>query len=112
MRILFWLLLPFVAVLVALFAVSNREAVDLGLWPLSNAVQLPLYLVVLLALFGGCLFGAVAAWVAGRHWRREVRRRGRRIEALERELAASHAELHSSAAPRELSAPRGVPVRV
>lgn len=93
MRLLFWVIVILVAVAAALFAVSNREAVELAFWPLPFALDLPLYLAVLLALLTGLLFGGLLAWIAGRHWRREVRLRGHRIAALERELAATQARL-------------------
>jgi putative membrane protein len=105
MRFLYWVILPLFAVLLAVFAVSNREAVDIGLWPLVHVIELPLYLIVILALVVGFLVGEVAAWVAGRRWRREVRRRGRRIEELERELAATQARLDDGAAPPPVPLP-------
>jgi len=98
-RVLYWAVLPIAAVVLAIFAVSNREAVAIGLWPLPYLVELPLYLLVLLALLLGFVVGEFAAWIAGRHWRREVRRRGRRIAALERELAATQARLQEVPAP-------------
>ena len=92
MRLLFWIVVAFVAAVFALFAVSNREAVALHLWPLPFQVDLPLYLAILGALLIGFIVGLGTAWVAGRHQRRENRRRGRRIAALERELAAREAQ--------------------
>ena len=77
----------------AMFAASNREAVAIALWPLPLLVELPLYLPVLAALLLGFLFGAFSAWIAARRGRRELRRRGRRIASLERELAATQAQL-------------------
>ena len=92
MRLLFWIVVAFVAAVFALFAVSNREAVALHLWPLPFQVDLPLYLAILGALLIGFIVGLGTAWVAGRHRRRENRRRGRRIAALERELASREAQ--------------------
>ena len=71
------------------FAVSNREPVSLGFWPLPFLVDLPLYLLVLLLLLAGFVTGAAAGWLGGRHTRRELRRRHRRVEALERDLVAA-----------------------
>ena len=88
MKWLFWIVVVLLAAGLALFAVSNREAVALGLWPLPFQVGMPLYIAVLGALLIGFLSGVLAAWVGGRRRRRENRRRGRRIAALERELAA------------------------
>src|SRR5690348_3542867 len=93
MKLLYWIVVAIVAAALALFAMSNREAVTLGLWPLPFELDLPLYLAVLAALLIGFIAGVVAAWIAGRHRRRENRRRYRRIAALERELAAKEAQL-------------------
>jgi lipopolysaccharide assembly protein A len=106
MKLLFWLFVAFVATVLALFTVSNRAAVSLGLWPLPFVLELPLYLAIVAALLIGFVAGALAAWIAGRHRRREDRLRGRRIAALERELAATQAQLPgaSESAPGRLAA--------
>ncbi len=88
MRMVFWIVVALVAAVLALFAISNREAVALGLWPLPFELDLPLYLAILGALLIGFVAGVGVAWAAGRHRRREHRRRRRRIAALECELAA------------------------
>ena len=92
MKLLFWIVVALVAAVLALFAMSNRGAVALGLWPLAFELDLPLYLAVLAALLIGFVSGALAAWIAGRSRRRENRRRGRRIAALERALAELQAQ--------------------
>ena len=99
MRAAFWLFVVIIAAALALFAVSNRESVTLGLWPLPFLVELPLYLLVLVVLLFGFLFGELAAWIAGRRRRREVRRSRRLIAALERELSATQAQLAPPVAP-------------
>ena len=93
------LLLALLALLFVLFAVSNRESVAVGLWPLPVVVEVPLFFVALVALLVGFVLGELAAWVAARRWRREVRRRGRRIEALENELGATQAQLQTTGEP-------------
>jgi lipopolysaccharide assembly protein A len=103
MRLVFWIVVVPVAAVLALFAVSNREVVTLGLWPLAFELDLPLYLAVLPALLIGFISGAAAAWIGGRHRRRENRRRGRRIAALETELAAREAQFSGA---RETAPPR------
>lgn len=65
-------------------------------WPLPVTLGAPLYLIVLLSLLVGFIAGELAAWVAGRRRRREARLRARRIEALERELAATQGQLSSA----------------
>jgi len=80
------------------FAVSNRTTVSLGLWPLPFLVDLPLYLLALLLLLAGFVVGTATAWIGGRRVRRELRRRRRRVEGLERELKAVRSQLESQPA--------------
>jgi hypothetical protein len=82
-----------------LFAVSNRETISLSLWPLPFLVALPLYLPFFLSLLVGILIGGCAAWISGSRDRSELRRRRRRIEALERELAVTQSRLEDGTAP-------------
>ena len=93
MKLLFWILVALAAVALASFAASNREAVSLALWPLPLALEVPLYLAMLAAMLIGFVAGALSAWAGGRRWRREARRRARRITALEHELAATQTQL-------------------
>jgi lipopolysaccharide assembly protein A len=97
MRAVSWGVTLLVAVVAIPFAVSNRQLVSLGLWPLPFLVDLPLYLLVLLMLLAGFVVGVSAAWIAGRRLRRELRRRRRRVQALERELAATQSRLEDQA---------------
>jgi putative membrane protein len=83
------------AIVLILFAVSNRETISLALWPLPFLVDLPLYLLFFLSLLVGFLIGGCAAWIAGGRDRSELRRRRRRIEALERELAVTQSQLEN-----------------
>ena len=86
MRFVFWLLtLPLLAAIAA-FAVTNREAVSLELWPLPFVVTVPVFLVILAAMAVGLAIGALATWLSAGIQRREMRRRGRRIAALESEV--------------------------
>ena len=86
MRFLWWIALALVAVILILFAISNREPVSVGLWPLPALVELPLYLVLLGTLLVGFLVGELSGWIGGWRWRREARRSRERIAMLEREL--------------------------
>ena len=100
MKRVHWLVTVPVALLLVIFAVSNIEKVPVGFWPFSDVLVAPLYLVVLGALALGFLAGEFVAWINGARWRREARRRARRIEALERELAATQAQLPHAEATR------------
>ena len=95
MRAVYWAVIIVAAALLIPFAVSNRATVSLGLWPLPFLIDLPLYLLVLLLLLAGFVAGATTVWMAGRRVRRELRRRRRRVEALEGELKAARSELES-----------------
>jgi lipopolysaccharide assembly protein A len=97
MKAVHWAATLLAAVWLIPFALSNREPVSLGLWPLPFLVDLPLYLLVLFLLLAGFIIGAVATWIGGRHIRRELRRRRRRLEALERELVAVRSQLEDQA---------------
>ena len=88
MRAVCWAATLVAAALLIPFALSNREPVSLGFWPLPFLIELPLYLLILLSLLAGYVIGGTAAWIARRHLRRELRHRRRHVEALERELLA------------------------
>ena len=97
-----WVLVGLVALALIIFAVDNRQTVTVSFWPLPLEATAGLYLVVLLILFAGFLLGELIAWMNGRRWRREARQRARRIEELERELAA---QSPPKEAARELTRP-------
>jgi uncharacterized integral membrane protein len=88
MKFLWWIVLALVALVLILFAVSNREPVAIELWPLPDRAELPLYLIVLGTLVIGFFAGQFVTWVGGWRWRREARRSRSRIAMLERELDA------------------------
>lgn len=104
MRILWWVVLALAALLLILFAVSNRAAVMIELWPLPDRAEMPLYLVVLGTLIIGFFFGQLVAWIGGWRWRREARRSRERITALERELEAERARPVVAQLPAEPAA--------
>jgi uncharacterized integral membrane protein len=75
-------------ILVIVFAISNRHAVSVGLWPFDGMVDMPLYLLALGAVAAGFVTGALMAWAnaLGARWR--ARREARRADAAEQRLAA------------------------
>jgi uncharacterized integral membrane protein len=94
-----------IAIFLILFAVSNRETVPVGLWPMPFLAEVPLYLLCFLSLLVGALIGSVASWIAGHHNRRELSARRRRIEALERELTATQSQFEDHPAPAQTGLP-------
>jgi uncharacterized integral membrane protein len=96
MRLIHWFVTVPAAAVLAVFAISNRESVTVAFWPLPAQLQAPLYLVVLLALLVGFLVGELVAWINAGKARRLARERQRRIDTLERELAATQKTLATS----------------
>jgi putative membrane protein len=105
MRILYRAGFLVIAIVLILFAVSNRETVSVGFWPLPFLVDVPLYLLCFLSLVIGALMGLATAWMAGHGKRRELRARRRRIEALERELTATQSQIRKHSEPTETQLP-------
>lgn len=77
----------------AVFAVSNRELVELRFWPLPDIWVMPLFLVIVLMLLIGVLVGLGMGWFTGRKHRRIGRERGEEADRLGREVARLKSEL-------------------
>jgi uncharacterized integral membrane protein len=94
-----------------LIAVSNRQPVQLALWPLPHLVVMPVYLLVIGVLLLGILAGLGMGWWAGRHHRRRAReasgeaaRLDREVQRLRQTAAASPAASNGGPAPRDQKA--------
>ena len=87
-RFLAWVLIPPVAVLLALFAIANRDDVVISVDPLPFTFTLPLYLLVFGAVALGLIAGYLVMWVSGYRTRRDFRRARRRLAQVESELHA------------------------
>jgi uncharacterized integral membrane protein len=86
-----------------LIAVSNRQPVELALWPLPHLVVMPLYLLVIGVLLLGVLAGLGLGWWAGRHHRRRAREASGEAARLDREVQRlREAASTSSPAPGRL----------
>ncbi|HEY5208462.1 MAG TPA: LapA family protein [Stellaceae bacterium] len=88
MRFVYWFITALIALVVVVFAVSNRAAVGLSFFPLPAEIQAPLYLVVIVALVVGFLVGALTAWINGGKRRREARDLRRRLDRVQHDLDA------------------------
>lgn len=75
-----------VALIIVLFAVSNRDQVIVQVWPLPYQISLGLYAVILWAVLIGFAAGMIVAWVMGAARRRDLRESRRRIRDLEQSL--------------------------
>jgi len=85
-RLVHWLVTAPVALVLVVFALSNRGTVDLNFWPFDFVLEAPIYLLVLLLLVIGFALGEFVAWIMRGSHRRERRVQAKRITALEREL--------------------------
>ena len=86
MKFLFWLLfLPF-ALVVVIFAVSNRGPVGVDFWPLPFQQDVPLYLLSLGTLAFGFFFGALLTWLSVAKWRVIAMSRKKDTEYAEAEI--------------------------
>ena len=81
-----WLLMAAVGIAAVVFTLVNRMSLDLNLWPIPYLVTAPLWLVVLLAGFGGFVIGGCVAWLSGGETRAKLRAARRRAESVERDL--------------------------
>jgi uncharacterized integral membrane protein len=105
MKLLSRILFVFFVLLGVLVAVSNREKVELGLWPLPQTVVTPLYLVIVAVLLIGILGGLGLGWWAGRHHRRRAREHRSEAAQLDRENARLRDVIASHAPPPTPSSP-------
>ena len=117
MKRLWWVVLGIVAVVLILFAVSNRQRVSVSLWPLPDLVEMPLYLVLLGTLLIGFVVGELTGWIGGWRWRGQMharysrrRRNAKRKRPTRRERAPGsfgrgHGDTSSMMRKRILAAP-------
>lgn len=90
---------PLIIVLVV-FAIDNRQTVELNLWPFAT-VTTRLFLLALGMLAVGMLAGALWLWVPLARWRLRARSHERRAVELEAALAENRAMVAElRAAPR------------
>ncbi|MBX3456089.1 LapA family protein [Ferrovibrio sp.] len=66
LRFLRLLIAALVLLLLAVFAVANRQTVSVSLDPLPFAMDLPLYLLVFGIFLVGLVLGALGQWLGGK----------------------------------------------
>jgi uncharacterized integral membrane protein len=85
-KVVFWVIGLPLAILAAVFAVNNRGAVSVSLWPTPFSVDLPLYLLCLGALVLGLVVGGLFTWIGAAKVRVRLRDRDLEIRGLRRDL--------------------------
>ena len=93
-----------IALLIVLFSIANRGPVRISLDPFSRdlptlSYEIPLFLVVLAAIFLGVLVGGLASWLAQGKQRKAARRSRREVEVLRSETQALRSAVPDSALP-------------
>lgn len=81
--------LPFLALFTLLllsFALSNREPVELSLFPLTERLATPLFLPVMLAILAGALIGGAVVWLDSSAQRRQSRASRKQAEELQKQV--------------------------
>ncbi len=84
--------LPILAVLIS-FALSNRESVQIGLWPTDVIVVVPLSIAVLVAAALTFVIGGLVVWLAEMPRRARARQAEHAVKLLEDEVKALKARL-------------------
>lgn len=98
-RILKALLITIIAVLFITFAVVNREAVKISLFPLPYEAQLPAFLLAILCFALGSIIGWMTLSLRLSKTKREAKTEHKRVVALQHEIDALHAEQERPIAP-------------
>ena len=94
MRVL--LVVPVLIVLIA-FALSNRQVVQLGLWPTDIVIEAPLSVTILVAAGLFFIVGALMTWGTGVLTASRARHAERTVRQLEAEVRALRAQPRAAA---------------
>ena len=84
--------------LIVLFAVGNRQPVEVSLWPTPFVIELPLYGVFMTALIFGVILGGIASWLGGHKKRAEAARSRRQLALYEEREARRRRDEEARAA--------------
>lgn len=80
MKHLSWIILFPVAVFLIVLSVSNRDAINIDLWPFPVVIAVPLFAVVFASLLIGVLWGGFSTWLNGAKARRTARLKTREAD--------------------------------
>ena len=103
LKLLSWLIfIPF-AIVVVVFAVSNRGPIPINFWPLPFQEQIPLYLISLGTLALGAFVGGMLTWLSVLRWRvvassraSDTRYQQNELDRLNQKVADLEAELEQA----------------
>lgn len=95
-RALLRILAVLAGLLAVVFALSNRDLLQIQFLPLPFTVEAPVYLVLMCMLFFGVVVGGVGVWFSSLEARSIARERVRRVKWLEAKLEEEKKLRHSS----------------
>lgn len=98
MRYLYGAFTFLVAIVCAIFAVSNRASVSLSLWPFPGTLEIPVFALVLGTTFAGLLLGLCVGWLASMPARLARRRLTTRLAVAEADIGRLKAQLAGQSA--------------
>ena len=98
MRYVYWVLTLLVAIACAIFAVKNNVPVSVNLWPFADALEMPIFILVLGTSLVGLLVGLVAGWLLSMPARLARRRLTMRLAVAEADVARLKAQISGQTA--------------
>lgn len=104
-RMASWTISVPLTLLIILFAVSNRGPVDIGFWPTTFQITIPIYVLALVMIVVGFILGGTLVWTEATGDRLRARHFRRKSEGLEQDLEkakmrATEAEVALDALPK------------
>ena len=100
LRLIRLLIAAVAAAYLIVFAVQNRGAVEIVVWPGVVPIAAPVWGVVLAAVIAGVLLGGVSVWLTSMGWRARAAAAMRRLRAQEERQAAAERREEQAAAMR------------
>jgi lipopolysaccharide assembly protein A len=101
-----WIITLPLTVMVIVFSVNNIADMPVDFWPFGIVVQWPTFLVVLIAIVLGFLFGATVMWFSAGSARREARRQRAEARRLGHELDSLRKATDAARAAQRATAPQ------
>lgn len=96
MKLLKWIAVGFAALVLIVFAVGNRQPIEVNLFPFGVVATLPLFVLFFASIMLGVLLSLIGSmWSKVKHFQHD-RGYKKKIAALENELAATKIEKNIS----------------
>jgi uncharacterized integral membrane protein len=87
-----WFLYATLTLVLVLFALSNREVIEVTLFPFDTIFAAPFFIIFFVSLVLGAIIGAAFGLLSRLKMLSELRSKQKEIEALSNEIAVSRIE--------------------